>query len=263
MKRVLLIFAAAFLAFSFLASAQGISPDGYRLAQISTINAILAGEYDGVATMRQLIRFGNFGIGTVNAVDGELTLYNGVPYVTKSDGTVVIASNTETTPFASVYQIDRGNLQSVRFDKPMARAEFTETVDRLAANPNIFYAVLFEGNFVSVSARSEKKQVKPYRPLSEVMKTDEVRFAYSDLMGVLVGFRSPQFVSGLNVPGDHLHFLSSDRTRGGHAVDFVLRSGRISVQPIPVFTMYLSEDLKADPNELGRDRSEELNQVEK
>ena len=262
MKFRVSILAAVFALF-LVSSAKAISPDGYELVQISTVRAVLAGGYDGVATVRDLIGFGNFGIGTVNAIDGELILYNGVPYVAKSDGSIAIATNAETVPFATVYRIDRNHLTSVRFEEPITRAEFTEIVDRLAPDPNIFYAVLFEGEFVSVDARSEKKQEKPYRPLAEVMKTDEVRFSYTDRTGVLVGFRSPNLIGDLNVPGDHLHFISSGRTVGGHALDFVLRSGRISVQPIPNFRMCLQENLGIDADRLARDRSGELEQVEK
>ncbi|MBR2693289.1 MAG: acetolactate decarboxylase [Thermoguttaceae bacterium] len=251
------------LALWFTVSAKAISPDGRELVQISTTDALLSGEYDGVATIRDLIRFGNFGIGTVDAIDGELILYQGVPYVAKSDGRVTIATNAETVPFATVYRIDRGHLTSVRFEEPINRDEFTRIVDRLAPDPNIFYAVLFEGEFVSVGARSEKRQEKPYRPLADVMKTDEVRFSYADQTGVLVGFRSPKLVGSLNVPGDHLHFLSSDRSVGGHAVDFVLRTGRISVQPIPVFKMYLPVNLDVNTDRPEENRVEELLRIER
>lgn len=260
--RAALLSAAVFAFFSSV-HVWAISPDGLRLVQVSTVNALMAGSYDGVAEIKQLLQFGNFGIGTVDAIDGELILYNGVPYVAKSDGTVVIAPNTETVPFASVYRIDRGNLISERFTGPITRDEFLRRVDRLAANPSLFYAVLFEGNFVSVDARSERKQEKPYRSLAETMKDAEVRFHYTDRSGVLIGFRSPGFVGGLNVPGCHLHFISSDRTLGGHAVDFVLASGRISVQPIPNFTVCLPEMLSVAPEELSRDRSAEIETIER
>ena len=257
------LLSAVILAFFSSVPVRAISPDGLRLVQVSTVNALMAGSYDGVAEIKQLLQFGNFGIGTVDAIDGELILYNGVPYVAKSDGTVVIAPNTETVPFASVYRIDRGNLISERFAEPVTRDEFLKRVDRLASNPHLFYAVLFEGDFISVDVRSERKQEKPYRPLAETMRSAEVRFHYAGRTGVLIGFRSPDFIGGLNVPGCHLHFISSDRTLGGHAVDFVLAAGRISVQPIPNFSICLPEELSVAPGELSRDRSEEIETVEK
>ena len=39
--------------------------------------------------------------------------------------------------------------------------------------------------------------------------------------------RSPAWVGGLNVPGYHRHFLSDDRTVGGHVLDCRAREGRV------------------------------------
>jgi acetolactate decarboxylase len=34
----------------------------------------------------------------------------------------------------------------------------------------------------------------------------------------MVGFRFPDYAEGVEVSGYHLHFISSDRTRGGHVL---------------------------------------------
>jgi acetolactate decarboxylase len=35
----------------------------------------------------------------------------------------------------------------------------------------------------------------------------------------VVGFYLPGYMSGLNMPGYHLHFISDDRKSGGHILD--------------------------------------------
>ncbi len=35
----------------------------------------------------------------------------------------------------------------------------------------------------------------------------------------MVGFRFPDYARGLEVEGYHLHFISTDRERGGHVLD--------------------------------------------
>ena len=42
------------------------------LTQFSTIAALMQGIYDGPATFAQVRRYGDFGIGTVNHLDGEM-----------------------------------------------------------------------------------------------------------------------------------------------------------------------------------------------
>ncbi len=36
------------------------------------------------------------------------------------------------------------------------------------------------------------------------------------MRGTVIGFRCPNYAVGLNVPGDHLHFITDDRKHGGH-----------------------------------------------
>ena len=42
------------------------------LSQVSTINALLAGVYDGILTVGELKGYGDFGIGTFEGLDGEM-----------------------------------------------------------------------------------------------------------------------------------------------------------------------------------------------
>ena len=39
--------------------------------QVSTISSLLAGGYDGATTIGEMLRHGNFGLGTFNGVAGE------------------------------------------------------------------------------------------------------------------------------------------------------------------------------------------------
>ena len=54
--------------------------------QSSTINALLKGVYDGEVSFGELKRNGDFGIGTFNALDGEMIGLDGTFYQIKVDG---------------------------------------------------------------------------------------------------------------------------------------------------------------------------------
>lgn len=56
------------------------------LAQISTIDAILSGVYDGVVDFGTLKKYGDFGIGTFEGLDGEMLGFDGNFYQVKADG---------------------------------------------------------------------------------------------------------------------------------------------------------------------------------
>ena len=75
---------------------------GDRITQTSTIDALLAGVYDGEMSCRELLDHGNFGIGTFNRLDGEMIALDGKIYQVKSDGKVYTPETDIMTPFATV-----------------------------------------------------------------------------------------------------------------------------------------------------------------
>ena len=48
------------------------------ISQFSTIDAILQGIYDGPATFAKVKHYGDFGLGTVNHLDGEMLALDGI-----------------------------------------------------------------------------------------------------------------------------------------------------------------------------------------
>ena len=58
----------------------------------------------------------------------------------------------------------------------------------------------------------------PFKPLVEVVKT-QTTWQEENIHGTLIGLRCPQWVGTLNVAGYHWHFISDDRSRGGHVLD--------------------------------------------
>jgi acetolactate decarboxylase len=47
--------------------------------------------------------------------------------------------------------------------------------------------------------------------------------------GSVIGFRFPDLLAGVEVPGYHLHFLSDDREHGGHVLDLTMLRGSMQV----------------------------------
>jgi alpha-acetolactate decarboxylase len=62
--------------------------------QFSTISALLEGVYDGDVTVAEILRHGDFGLGTFNHLDGEMVIFDGVCYRLRFDGTATRAAPT-------------------------------------------------------------------------------------------------------------------------------------------------------------------------
>jgi acetolactate decarboxylase len=74
----------------------------HEVFQNSTINALLEGVYDGSMTYGELRRHGDFGLGTFNALDGEIIALDGGFYQVKADGVAYPVADGQRTPFATV-----------------------------------------------------------------------------------------------------------------------------------------------------------------
>jgi acetolactate decarboxylase len=72
-----------------------------------------------------------------------------------------------------------------------------------------------------VRVRSVPEQKRPYPRLAEAVANQQVS-ELVDVSGTMVGFRFPDALDGIEMVGSHLHFLTDDRTRGGHVLDFTL-----------------------------------------
>lgn len=230
------------------------------LVQVATIDALLGGLYDGVATVGSLKGEGDLGVGTFDALDGEMVIVEGKIFRVGADGRAVEVPDRETTPFAAMtfFHPDREMAMPVGTDYEAFRTQ----TDALEPSPNLFYAFRLEGRFKSVRTRSVPRQEKPYRPLVEVVKSQSV-FDFQDVEGVVVGFYCPPFVKGINVPGYHLHFLTADRTAGGHVLGFTVDEATLQIDTLDRFVLQLPEGEAFATADLRKDRKEELERVEK
>ena len=113
-----------------------------------------------------------------------------------------------------------------------------------------------------MKTRSVPPQDKPYPPLAEVTE-NQPEFERRDSTGTIIGFRLPPYVKGLNVPGWHLHYLSDDRTFGGHLLQLRLENAACEVDSLSWITVELEESGRGMAGlDLSIDRSRELEEVE-
>ena len=171
------------------------------LMQVSTIDALLSGLYDGTMTIAELRQSGDFGIGTFDRLNGEMVMLDGIVYRVRSDGKVDVVPGTDTTPFAAVTFFESELRRDIASGTDFLM--FQQWLDSLLPNLNLFYAVRLEGHFRVMKTRSVPQQTKPYPALADVAR-HQPEFEFEDVEGVIVGYRSPAFVKGIGVPGYHL-----------------------------------------------------------
>jgi acetolactate decarboxylase len=78
----------------------------------------------------------------------------------------------------------------------------------------------------------------------------------------MVGFWFPRHMGGLNVPGYHFHFLTDDRTRGGHVLDARPRLVTVTIDETATLSVAIPRDAPFRSADLDRSHREELEKIE-
>jgi acetolactate decarboxylase len=230
------------------------------LFQASTIGALLDGAYDGDVAFAELAEHGDLGLGTLNALDGEMIGIDGRFYRADVDGAVNEVDPAEKTPFAVVvwFQPAIEFELSGGVDDRRLRAAIDERLPDRSSSA----ALRVDGEFELVRARSVPRQAPPYRPLAEVVRDQHV-FELRNVTGALVGFRFPEFAEGLEVGGYHLHFISGDRRRGGHVLSCRAGAVRVGIDPAHDLHVELPPGIDLSGAELAESTREALRRAER
>jgi acetolactate decarboxylase len=230
-----------------------------QITQVSVIDALMIGRYDGLMPIAELLRYGDFGVGTLDHLDGELIVLDGRAYQARGDGKVVPVDPSRSTPFAVVTPFEPdGESRSIEAGSLQALGGW---LDEALRPKNDFLAVRVDGRFASITLRSVPRQEPPYRPLGEVARSQSV-WTHRDVSGTLLGIRCPSWVDKLNVPGYHWHFLSDDREIGGHVLDCRVEGGRVRYDVCRDWLIKLDRSAEFRESDLSADHRRDLKRVE-
>lgn len=232
----------------------------HSLFQTSTIDALLEGRYDGDVGFAELAERGDFGLGTLDALDGEMIALDGGFYQIKADGRAYAIDRRARTPFAVVTFFEPNLFRTLK-----GRMDFDDLcacVDGLVGDDAPCCAVRLDGYFGYVKTRSVPRQRKPYPPLAEVVK-HQPTFELRDVSGSVVGFRFPRYAQGLNVAGYHFHFITADRSAGGHVLEFRLAGGELSVDRETEVRLELPPGVELHAPDPSAAKSEALDRIER
>ena len=230
--------------------------------QVSLMQAFMHGEYDGVITVGDLKKHGDIGLGTFEGVNGEMIILDGVVYQAAADGSINVMPDNETIPFATITSFDEDgkitNITAKNFD------DLTSQLDKEISKygTNNMYVIKIKGDFSNITVRSVEKQEKPYNEFTDVAAVDQKVFNHTDQTGTVVAVYFPEYMNELNMHGWHLHFLSDDKTTGGHVLGFNNLSGSGQIDEIHEFNMILPTDDSFANMNFTEDMSNKISSVE-
>ena len=232
----------------------------HTLFQTSTLDALLEGKYDGDVSFAELEGRGDFGLGTLDALDGELICLDGNFFQVKADGLAYSVEGKARTPFAvvTVFEPDTSKTLS----KPIDFEGLCDHLDRVIGGGATCCAIRVDGCFDHVKTRSVPRQHKPYPPLVEIVENQPI-FELHDVSGSLVGFRFPDYTQGLNVSGYHFHFITADRSAGGHVLGCRLARGELYIDYEGDLRLELPPDVGLPAPDRSAKKGETLDRIER
>ncbi|MBQ8092778.1 MAG: acetolactate decarboxylase [Clostridia bacterium] len=234
-----------------------------RMYQVSTLQALALGYSKAVIKAGDLLQEGDTGLGTFEDVNGEMIVMDGQCYRADQDGCVTVVAPETGVPFAAVARLNGEQQFSLNNmpDIATVRTELTRKIEE-RFGLNSMHVVKIDGTFEKVDARSEAPYRSHHVTLKEVLGQNQKAFIFENIRGSLVGVYFPDYMDGINMPGWHLHFLSEDRTKGGHVFDVCIQSGLAKVDKISNIVIELPKDAAFDTYSLKQDLQEEIKSVE-
>ncbi len=266
MKRYVLICAVSIcLNLSVQAQSKPVSSQPKRnseniLFTAGLANSLIGGLYDGYYPYSELKKHGDFGLGAPDKLDGELLIFNGKIYQTQYTGKTFEVKDTAKTPFAVVnfFHADK----TFKVTKQMNKQVLFHYIDSILDNPNGMYAIHISGNFRYLKTRAfEPVDTKPYSPLAEMLDKQHF-FEFKNQRGDLVGQRLPAYMEGANITGFHVHFLSEQKDKGGHIIDFLTDHVTVEIDLLSSFIVDVPNTTDFNKFDFNKDQKADVKSVE-
>lgn len=234
-----------------------------KIFQVSTLQALLLGYLQKVITTKELLEHGDIGLGTFENTDGEMIVVDHTVYKADVSGNITVANPEEGVPFAAVAHEKEGQEDIIENIENMEQLKviLNNTLDA-EFGLNSMYVVRLEGHFDCVKARSEVGMKSHHVELSQILQTTQQDFQFENIEGTMVALYFPDYLDGINAPGWHLHFISSDRKKGGHV--FELSSSKLTAKRIRLsgLEIQLPQDAAFDTYPLKSLSNNEVKKVE-
>src|ERR1700750_667500 len=224
--------------------------------QISTSTALVEGVYSGSVSSSVLLEHGDFGLGTFEGLDGEMVILDSQIY--QVTDRVRHRTDDFLVPFASITHFRAKS--SFEIDNVACLRDIELACDHQRISDNLFYALRLDGVFETIHARAVHDGPQNTRLLDAAKTQSE--FHFENIEGTLVGFWSPRYSSSFSIPGYHFHFISKDRTKGGHVLDCSSLQLKARNQVLSGYDMRLPESGPFLTTNLNKDPASDLAKTE-
>ncbi len=176
-------------------------------------------------THGEIMRHGDFGLGTFTGLDREMAAVDGRFYRFRPDGAGEPVDPASRAPFAVVKRFNTDI--TLAPDGPQNLKAVQAAIDENVPEPDALRAIKITARFDDLQFRVMHRQTNSTD--LDTASESQAEFQEKDLDGVLVDFRFPGDSAPVGVPGYHLHLIVDEDRMGGHCHGATMRDITIEI----------------------------------
>ncbi|WP_158612414.1 acetolactate decarboxylase [Erwinia psidii] len=196
-----------------------------KIFQFSTLGALMAGHVQGECHLRELLDSHAFGLGCSEAINGELTIFQGDVWEATA-GKQPHPLDKHCVPFVQITTFHPEKTFGVRhITQDNAALLLREKI----SVQNLFLAVCIEAQFNEMVIRRPQPTADTERDIIQMADTQQ-EDRLLNITGRLVGFWTPELYGRISAAGFHFHFIDEKQKVSGHVLSFRAEEARISCE---------------------------------
>ncbi len=205
------------------------------LVQYTPFAALMNKFYVGDMDIATLEKYGNFGFGVFNNLNGLMIAYNGTFYKIEEGGKMTKAEPQNRLPFALITTFRPQISMMIPADE--GKHFVMERLQESLPSTNCPVAILIDGKFAKVSTRSLAKKKNLTESLDKVFEASQDTREFIDVFGQVIGFYIPPNMASSLPRGWHFYFANEFNDGGGQLIDFV--AGKLTMRADMLTRHYL------------------------
>ncbi|ARJ50710.1 acetolactate decarboxylase [Staphylococcus lutrae] len=208
----------------------------HYIHQVGTIKTLLEGHLESEVTIAELLRYGNYGFGTLNHTNGDFVIIDGQPVHMNQFNEHHGLNGREKVPYGAVFHYS----PQVTFDIIDTHHTYLfERIKEKFKSDQLFSITIITGFFneLHLSIYTKQENRKPSSHGRQSLPLTQLERAVREMTGTLLILYTPHEMSGIHPPGFSAYFVSEYHHIVGKVLSFNVVEGRAALQSFDGFSV--------------------------
>ncbi|MBA8772757.1 MULTISPECIES: acetolactate decarboxylase [Staphylococcus] len=205
----------------------------HYIHQVGTIKTLLEGHHESEVTIAELLRYGDYGFGTLNHTDGDFVIIDGQPVHMNQYGEHHGLNGQEKVPYGAVVQF---RPQHDFVVKQVEHVDIFQHIKERLINTQLFSMTKLTGDFNYIHLSVYSKNHSPHT-LKRPFHIPQTERAVRQIKGTILILYTPHDFTGIHPPGFSAYFVSEYHELVGKVLSFKVSNAVAQLQNLDGYTM--------------------------